>query len=292
MAFYCKVFWTEPAIATDLNGNIVWYRPSDISLSDAATDRRNVSRNLRKRHRGSFAAIFSRIRSGRHHHRGNQRGASKPCSSRSWACMPSMRFHHEARKLPNGNYLVLADSRTNSDECARAGSRGCDRRYDPGARPESAGGLVWDSFDHLDNSRQAILGETCAAGNAGCAPWYLAPVANDWLHGNALQLTPDGNILYSMRNQDWVIKIDYENGSGSGNILWHLGNAGDFSNRFLRPLALGSRTSTTRTSRPTMSSFLVFDDGNTRVQNDPAASPTAAGRCCRSISRTWWPRCC
>ena len=37
----------------------------------------------------------------------------------------------------------------------------------------------------------------------------LASIANDWLHGNSLQLTPDGNILYSARHQDWLIKIDY-----------------------------------------------------------------------------------
>jgi hypothetical protein len=47
---------------------------------------------------------------------------------------------------------------------------------------------AWNSFDHLDTSRQAILGETCGLGAGGCAPFYLASTANDWTHGNALQL--------------------------------------------------------------------------------------------------------
>jgi hypothetical protein len=33
----------------------------------------------------------------------------------------------------------------------------------------------------------------------------------------------------SVRDQDWVVKIDYNNGAGTGNILWRLGLAGDFT---------------------------------------------------------------
>jgi len=31
-----------------------------------------------------------------------------------------------------------------------------------------------------------------------------------------------------MRNQSWILKIDYENGTGTGEILWRLGEGGDF----------------------------------------------------------------
>ena len=52
----------------------------------------------------------------------------------------------------------------------------------------------------------------------------------DWTHSNALVYSPDdGNLILSMRNQSWVIKIDYENGQGSGDILWRLGYQGDFT---------------------------------------------------------------
>jgi hypothetical protein len=40
--------------------------------------------------------------------------------------------------------------------------------------------------------------------------------------------TPDGNLLYSARSQDWVLKIAYRNGFGAGEVLWKLGKDGDF----------------------------------------------------------------
>ena len=77
---------------------------------------------------------------------------------------------------------------------------------------------------------------------------------------------PDGNILYSIRNQDWVIKIDYENGAGSGNVLWHLGNAGDFQIVSSDPSPWFSHQHDANFESDNVS-FLVFDDGNTRVRN-------------------------
>ncbi len=52
----------------------------------------------------------------------------------------------------------------------------------------------------------------------------------DWTHGNAiLYLAQDGNLLLSMRHQSWLAKIDYNNGTGSGKILWLLGYQGNFA---------------------------------------------------------------
>jgi hypothetical protein len=52
----------------------------------------------------------------------------------------------------------------------------------------------------------------------------------DWTHGNAVVYSQDdGNLLLSMRNQNWIVKINYDNGAGDGSILWHLGPNGDFA---------------------------------------------------------------
>ena len=52
----------------------------------------------------------------------------------------------------------------------------------------------------------------------------------DWTHSNALIYSPDdGNILVSIRHQNWVVKVDYANGSGAGDILWRLGQGGDLT---------------------------------------------------------------
>ena len=51
----------------------------------------------------------------------------------------------------------------------------------------------------------------------------------DWTHCNALLYLDDGNLLLSVRHQSWLLKIDYANGQGSGDILWKLGYQGDFT---------------------------------------------------------------
>src|SRR6266850_1347617 len=58
----------------------------------------------------------------------------------------------------------------------------------------------------------------------------IAPKAMDWMHSNSLYYGPQsGDLLVSSRHQDWVFKVDYKNGAGTGNILWRLGLNGDFT---------------------------------------------------------------
>lgn len=100
----------------------------------------------------------------------------------------------------------------------------------------------WNAFDHdcdgstcLSINRAAPRGEVCKYNSQGktpdgCPPVLLSSPANDWLHSNSIQyLTLDGSLLMSVRDQDWVVKIDYGNGTGTGNILWRLGLGGDFA---------------------------------------------------------------
>ena len=142
---------------------------------------------------------------------------------------------HDGRTLPNGNILMIGQT----DRILGADVQdGADIIFTElmVLNPELK--LIWswnsttcgNCATQLPLSRKAILGEQCKTGQGGCPP--LTPpntVANDWLHSNSVELAPDGNLLMSMRHQDWVIKIDYANGTGTGNILWRLGLDGDFS---------------------------------------------------------------
>ena len=106
---------------------------------------------------------------------------------------------------------------------------------------------VWRAFDHLDINRHP----------------YQFP---DWTHSNALVLASDGSLLVSLRHQSWVLKINYANGAGNGDVLWRLGPGGDFTlgnpdpaewfyaQHF--PVLLPSAGSTTR--------LVLFDNGNAR----------------------------
>src|SRR6185437_3029389 len=69
----------------------------------------------------------------------------------------------------------------------------------------------WSSFEHLDVNRHPML-------------------FPDWTHTNTIQYSPDdGDIVLSLRNQSWIIKIDYANGRGKGDVVWRLGYQGDFT---------------------------------------------------------------
>jgi len=134
---------------------------------------------------------------------------------------------------------------------------------------------AWDAFDHLDPHRRAILGETCTyPATPACSNFYQAAKANDWLHGNALQLTPDGNILYSARHQDWIVKIDYRDGAGTGAILWRMGSGGDFQihSSDAWPWFSHQHDPNFLADNQTL---LVFDNGNTRIMANPTENSRA-----------------
>jgi arylsulfate sulfotransferase len=138
-------------------------------------------------------------------------------------------FNHEAIRLPNGDLATLAVQEKIADQGDGAGNVDVlgdmilvlDRNWQVT--------FAWDPFTHLDLTRKATLNDKCATYEVGCPLLTLFPPgneANDWTHANSLNYTGDGNFLLSMRNQDWVIKIDYK--SGTGNVLWRFG-AGEIS---------------------------------------------------------------
>ncbi|MEO8432364.1 MAG: aryl-sulfate sulfotransferase [Acidobacteriota bacterium] len=247
--------------ATDLSGNLLWYGPSDLTYLtrpepggrffgvilagiDPARDvvrefdltGMTVSETNVARMNEQLSALGRRTISG---------------------------FHHEACRLPDGNVLVLA-----SVEQILTDVQG------PGP-VDVIGDMVlvldrdlqvvwtWDTFDHLDPARAAVLGETCTSG--GCPPHYLSPTANDWTHGNSVQRTPDGNLLFSMRHQDWVIKIDYRDGAGDGDVLWKLGRGGDFALDPPDDHAWFSHQHDARYDPQDPTAITMFDNGNTRA---------------------------
>jgi hypothetical protein len=135
----------------------------------------------------------------------------------------------------------------------------------------------WDSFDHdggngqLDINRPAPLNEQCTVaieGINGCPAVLLSVPANDWLHTNAVQYQPlDGSLVISMRNQDWVAKIDYNNGTGTGNILWIMGDGGSFAMNNVTgdPWPWFSHQHDVEYQNNSNLLMTMFDNGNTRV---------------------------
>ena len=121
-------------------------------------------------------------------------------------------FHHDFLYLDNGHLIALVD-------CFKSFT---DLPGYPGTTLVQGDALVdldqnwnpvwaWNSFDYLDVNR------------------HLNGLP-DWTHSNAVIYSPDdGSLLLSMRHQSWILKIDYNNGNGAGNVLWRLGYQGDFA---------------------------------------------------------------
>jgi hypothetical protein len=204
------------------------------------------------------------------------------------ACLGA--FHHEAiQSLPNGGAALLADI----EKIFPAGTQG----NASGLPVDIVGDIiivldanwqaVWyfDAFEHasgppqLDINRPAVLGESCTGSAEGCPPLFLlgpgiAPAANDWLHANTLYYwPPDGDIVWSSRHQDWVMKIDYQNGSKSatGNILWRMGPDGDFTFNNVNndPWPWFSHQHEVGIENNGAGPMTIFDNGNTRLSRPP-----------------------
>jgi arylsulfate sulfotransferase len=120
-------------------------------------------------------------------------------------------LHHSVVALPNGHWVMLADYRKSYTNLP--GYPGTtpvlgdvvidvDQNGDPD--------WVWNTFDHLDINRRPMN-------------------FPDWTHSNGLLYSADDqNLLLSIRHQNWIIKIDFEDGQGSGAVMWRLGEGGDF----------------------------------------------------------------
>jgi arylsulfate sulfotransferase len=176
-------------------------------------------------------------------------------------------IHHEVFRFPNGDTGLLGSV----EKIANQGSGNVDVLGDMAIVLDSNLQVKWswDEFHHLDITRQAILGETCQAGNAGCPHLYQPgySVANDWTHSNAFAPTPDGNLIVSIRHQDWIVKMNYQNGTGDGSILWRLGRGGDFTVNSSNACPWFSHQHDTTFAGNGL--LTLFDNGNTRI-TEPA----------------------
>ena len=165
---------------------------------------------------------------------------------------PITNINHEAHRLPNGDTAILANSRRtvvlNGSPTTYNGDMVVvlDQNFQVA--------WAWDPFQWLDTNRLPTLGEG----------------PSDWLHANSVAWSPeDGNLIVSLRSQDWVIKIAYGNGAGDGHVIWRLGAGGDFTINSADPSPWFSHQHDVRYINDT--TIVLFDDGNTRRASDPSA---------------------
>jgi hypothetical protein len=260
----------SPIVATDLYGRIIWYYAGAITLTRAVGGGYFMGIVEAAGKDASQQVVRMFDLAGTTLAETNAARVSEQLVA--LGMHPISAFHHEAWRLPNGKYLVLASSERMLTDVQGPGDVDVIGDTILVLDENLQVDWAWDAFDHLDTHRLATLGETCTVSGGGCPPFHLAPVANDWLHGNALQLTPDGNILYSSRHQDWLIKINYDSGLGDGSVLWRLGKDGDFQVVSDDPLPWFSHQHDAQIQMSRNGLLLtVFDDGNVRWAADKTA---------------------
>jgi arylsulfate sulfotransferase len=242
--------------AADLDGNVIWYYPGAGIVKPMQNGHFSVN---------SSAALLEIDLAGNIIRQVDVAGVNQSLKAQGYT-FSIINFHHDQLTLPNGHWIAL--SNVYKDFTNLPGFPGVTKVLgDVVLDLDPDGNVVWawSGFDHLDINRH---------------PMGLPPFSGgaDWTHANALVYTPDGNLLLSMRNQNWILKLDYQNGQGAGDILWRLGEDGDFTlvggdpsqwfyaQHYPNPFS-------TNGSQTTMA---IWDNGNLR--------PTAGGYLCNGTT--------
>jgi len=219
------------SFATDLSGRVIWYYdvPKDLRLGTYVT--RPMAGGTMLVLAPDFPLRFSQVLreidlAGNTVRETNRRRISEQL--RNMGHDPISGLHHDAIRIPNGHTLVIGGVERIVENAQGPGPVNILGDMVIALDDNWQVAWAWNSFDHMDITRKASLNETCSP--VCHVPLFRGDDANDWTHSNAIAYSPsDGNLLLSVCNQDWVIKIDYRDGKGTGDILWRLGRDGDFT---------------------------------------------------------------
>jgi hypothetical protein len=116
---------------------------------------------------------------------------------------------HDMIAAADGSYWLMCDETRTVDLSAQG--RGVSERVTgTGVQHRSASGDVlfsWSPFDHIAIDLSVL------------DPPDLSSTPINWTHGNAIDVTDDGNVIISFRNLNELIEIETK----TGNVLWRLG---------------------------------------------------------------------
>ena len=244
-------------VVTDVKGNVIWYCPGTaIPIKFMQNGHFIINRNTDLQEVDLACNTLRDV---------SLAQLNQSLQAHGYSFPPLNFFHHDMLVLPNGHWIALAQiTKDFTDLPGYPGTIGVQGDVLIDIDPNGNVVWAWSAFDHLDVNR------------------HLQGFP-DWTHSNALVYTADGNLLLSVRHQSWILKIDYANGVGSGNILWKLGEDGDFTllggdpsqwfyaQHYPNVLSVdGSKTT-----------LAIFDNGNLRIDSDGVAcgSTPAAPAC-------------
>ncbi len=268
--------------ATDLTGRVIWYLPATESLvrvirggtflllGEGANSANKTRDEQLLIERDLVGNILRETNASRIAEQLERFAIHSNCQPGGKECLSGL--HHEAIRLPNGHTLAIAGL----ERMMPAGTQDSKEPVDVlgdvivDLDEEFQVSGVWNEFDHLDLKRVSVFKAKCHTGGGGCPPVLLAPEANGWTHSNSLNYIPStGDFLVSIPEQDWIVKVDWKNGKGSGKILWRLGKGGDFQVESKDPSPWFSYAHDIGFEPAGSNTLTVSDDSHARNRADP-----------------------
>jgi len=230
------------SVVTDLQGNVIWYYPAGATPVKTMSNGHIILQLVSDLREVDLAGDTIRDVSV------SQVNQSLQANGYSFSIIS---FSHDVLVLENGHWITIG--RISKDFADLPGYPGTTSVVgDAVVDIDPSGNVVWgwSAFDHLEANR------------------HLQGLP-DWTHSNALVYTPDANLLLSMRHQSWILKLDYENGKGSGDVLWKLGEDGDFTLLGGDPSQwfYGQHYPDILSSNGSQMTLAVYDDGNLRIDS-------------------------
>ena len=197
-------------------------------------------------------------------------GIKSVCKPNGQECVAG--FHHDSIGLPNGHIIAIGTL----ERVIPAGAQGSD---DP---VNIAGTIIidldqemqvkwfWNSFRPPGSETQVQGGQQVprAGRQSGMRAVFLTTHRQRLAARQRLSYTrEDGNLTLSMPEQDWVIKIDYDHGKGSGKSL-EARRGRRFQSRIQRSETLVFLSARCRIRAPGSNMLVLLDNGHRRVEKE------------------------
>jgi len=245
------------SLVTDLQGNVIWYYPLSsfpIKLMTSGDFILQLNSDLREIDlAGSTVRDVSVTQ------------VNRSLQEKGYSFVITA-FSHDVLTLPNGHWITIGQtSKAFTDLPGYPGTTNVIGDSIVDIDPNGNVSWGWSAFDYLDVNR------------------HLQGLP-DWTHSNALVYTADDDLLISMRHQSWILKIDYADGTGSGNVLWKLGEDGDFALAGGDPTQwfYGQHDPVLESTNGPQMTLDIYDDGNLRIDSSGAACGSTGSPACYS----------
>lgn len=167
-------------------------------------------------------------------------------------------MHHELMELPWGDFMVLGSELRQIDGYPTLNGEIASYNVVGDVIGEfnfKTGHIKsWSLFDYLDpmRVRDGFFDTTFWS-----LPYWYVYEPKDWTHSNAIVYdSTDNSFIVSVRNQDWLVKIDME----TDEMVWRLGRGGDFD------MAGNGKWQFHQHAPAFMpnGNIIIYDNGNTR----------------------------